>query len=68
MARLVKFLLAVVAAVVGVGVLASIALFLFFDPNDFRDDIAQAVLYLGSDAGAFVTGQALSPNGGVHIA
>ena len=31
------------------------------------DDIAQAVLYLGSDAGAFITGQALSPNGGVHM-
>lgn len=31
------------------------------------DDIAQAVLYLASDAGAFITGQALSPNGGIHI-
>lgn len=32
------------------------------------EDIAQAVLYLASDAGAFITGQALSPNGGVHMA
>ncbi len=31
------------------------------------EDIAEAVLYLASDAGAFITGQALSPNGGVHI-
>jgi 3-oxoacyl-[acyl-carrier protein] reductase len=31
-------------------------------------EIASAVLYLASDDAAFVTGQALSPNGGVHIA
>jgi len=43
MARLLKILLILVAALVGVGVLASIALFLFFDPNDFRDDISVAV-------------------------
>jgi 3-oxoacyl-[acyl-carrier protein] reductase len=32
------------------------------------EDIAEAVLYFASDAAAFITGQALSPNGGVHIA
>jgi len=31
-------------------------------------EIASAVLYLASDDAAFVTGQYLSPNGGVHIA
>ena len=43
MARLLKLLLILIAAVVGIGVLASIALFLFFDPNDFRDDISAGV-------------------------
>ncbi len=43
MARLLKILLLLIAAFVGVGVLASIALFLFFDPNDFRDEISGAV-------------------------
>lgn len=43
MARLVKILLVVVAAIVGVGVIASVALYLFFDPNDFRGNIASAV-------------------------
>lgn len=43
MVRLLKILLLLIAAIVGVGVLASIALFLFFDPNDFRDDISSAV-------------------------
>jgi AsmA protein len=43
MARLVKILLILIAAIVGVGVLASIALFLFFDPNDFRDNISTGV-------------------------
>jgi len=32
------------------------------------DDIAAACLYLTSDAASFVTGQVLSPNGGVHTA
>jgi 3-oxoacyl-[acyl-carrier protein] reductase len=31
------------------------------------DDIAHAVLYLASDAAGFVTGQVLSPNGGVAM-
>ena len=31
-------------------------------------EIATAVLYLASDDASFVTGQWLSPNGGVHIA
>jgi 3-oxoacyl-[acyl-carrier protein] reductase len=31
-------------------------------------EIASAVLYLASDDASFVTGQWLSPNGGVHIA
>jgi len=43
MARLVKLLLILIAALVGVGVLASIALFLFFDPNDFRENISAGV-------------------------
>ena len=43
MVRLLKILLILVAALVGVGVLASVALFLFFDPNDFRDDISAGV-------------------------
>jgi AsmA protein len=43
MARLLKILLLLIAAFIGVGVLASIALFLFFDPNDFRDEISDAV-------------------------
>lgn len=43
MARLLKILLLLIAAFIGVGVLASIALFLFFDPNDFRDEISVAL-------------------------
>jgi AsmA protein len=43
MARLVKILLIAMAAIVGVGVIAAAALYLFFDPNDFRDDISSAV-------------------------
>ncbi len=31
-------------------------------------EIAAAAVYLASDDGAFVTGQSLSPNGGIHIA
>jgi len=43
MARLLKILLLLAAVIVGVGVLASIALFLFFDPNDFRGEISDGV-------------------------
>jgi len=43
MGRLLRILLLVIAGVVGIGVLASVALFLFFDPNDFRDDISAQV-------------------------
>ena len=31
------------AALVGIAVIASVALYLFFDPNDFRDEISTAV-------------------------
>jgi 3-oxoacyl-[acyl-carrier protein] reductase len=32
------------------------------------EDVAATALYLASDDGAFVTGQAISPNGGIHMA
>jgi AsmA protein len=43
MGRLVRILVLVFAAAVGVAVVAAVALFLFFDPNDFRDDISAQV-------------------------
>jgi len=43
MGRLVKILLLVVAGVLGLVVIAAVALFLFFDPNDFRDEISAQV-------------------------
>lgn len=43
MGRLVRILVLVFAAVVGLAVVAAVALFLFFDPNDFRDDISAQV-------------------------
>ena len=43
MARLVKSILVVLTVIFGIAVLASIALFLFFDPNDFREDISEGV-------------------------
>jgi AsmA protein len=43
MARLVKILLTGLAALVGIAVIAAVALYLFFDPNDFRDEISTAV-------------------------
>jgi len=43
MARLLKLLLVLGATVVGIIAVAAIALYLFFDPNDFRDRIAATV-------------------------
>lgn len=43
MARLLKILMLLIAAFVGIAVLASVALFLFFDPNDARDEISEVV-------------------------
>jgi AsmA protein len=43
MARLVKILLLLVAGVVGLGIVASVALLIFFDPNDFRQEISDGV-------------------------
>jgi len=43
MGRLVRILLFVVAGFIGLAIIASVALFLFFDPNDFRDDISEQV-------------------------
>jgi len=42
MAKLVKLVLILIAAVVGVGVIAAVALVLFFDPNDYKTSIASA--------------------------
>jgi len=43
MARLFKILLVLLASVVGIVIIASVALFLFFDPNDFREEISVGV-------------------------
>ncbi len=43
MGRLVKILLLVVAGFVGLVIIGAVALFLFFDPNDFRDEISAQV-------------------------
>ena len=43
MTRLIKILLLAVAAVIGLGVVASVAVLLFFDPNDYREEIAAGV-------------------------
>lgn len=43
MTRLVKTLLIAVASVIGIVILASVALYLFFDPNDYREDISAGV-------------------------
>ncbi|MFQ6005453.1 MAG: AsmA family protein [Woeseia sp.] len=43
MGRVAKLLLIIIAGIVGIAVLASIALLLFFDPNDFRDEISAQV-------------------------
>lgn len=43
MNRLLKTLLIIVAGIVGIVIFASLALTLFFDPNDYRDDISAGV-------------------------
>jgi AsmA protein len=43
MGRVLKILLIVLAGVVGIVIIAAVALLLFFDPNDFRDDISAQV-------------------------
>ncbi len=43
MGRLVRILFLAIAGAVGLAVVAAVALFLFFDPNDFRDDISAQV-------------------------
>ncbi|MEX2496610.1 MAG: AsmA family protein [Woeseia sp.] len=43
MGRVLKVLLIAIAAVIGIFVIAAVALLLFFDPNDFRDDISARV-------------------------
>lgn len=43
MNHLLKTLLIIVAGVIGVVVFASVALLLFFDPNDYRDEISAGV-------------------------
>jgi AsmA protein len=43
MGRVLKILLIVVAGVVGIVIIAAVALLLIFDPNDFRDDISARV-------------------------
>ena len=43
MGRLLKIILLVVAGFIGLLVIGAVALFLFFDPNDFRDDISTQV-------------------------
>ncbi len=43
MNSLLKALLIIVASIIGVAVLASVAVYLFFDPNDYREEIAAGV-------------------------
>ncbi len=43
MSRLTKFLLYTVAAIIAIVIVAAIAFRLFFDPNDYRDNISEAV-------------------------
>lgn len=43
MNHLLKTLLIIVVSIVGVVIFASVALYLFFDPNDYRDDISAGV-------------------------
>jgi len=43
MARLLKVFFVILATLVGIVVVAAVSLFLFFDPNDFRDKISAGV-------------------------
>ncbi len=43
MGRLLKILLLAIAGVLGLVMIAAVAMFLFFDPNDFRDEISAQV-------------------------
>ena len=60
MSRPIKILAWLIAALVAVFVLGATAFFLFFDPNDFREDIAEAV--------AKQTGRELAIEGDVSLA
>ena len=44
MGRLTKIILALIAALAGLFAVAAVALLLFFDPNDFREDVERAVM------------------------
>ena len=43
MGRLIKLLLVLVAGLAGIVIIAAVALLLFFDPNDFREQISTQV-------------------------
>ena len=43
MGRILKIILWLVAGFIAIFALAAVALYLFFDPNDFREDVATAV-------------------------
>ena len=43
MARLLKIFFVLLAALAGIVIIAAVSLFLFFDPNDFRDQISASV-------------------------
>jgi AsmA protein len=43
MSRIVKTILVLLATLVGIMAIAAVALFLFFDPNDFREEISAGV-------------------------
>ncbi|HLU05580.1 MAG TPA: AsmA family protein [Woeseiaceae bacterium] len=43
MGRVLKILLIVIAGLIGIVVIAAVALLLFFDPNDYRDEISAQV-------------------------
>lgn len=59
MAKLVKLVLVLAAAIVGIGVIGAVALMLFFDPNDYRDRISTLVYE--------TTGRELSIEGDISV-